>query len=138
MPEITLENVQDELQEESPQEETDAATLQNDETPAIVEEPAPPEAVETSINSDAPEEEPMPVVMKKARGRPTGPPQPKPEAKKRGRPPSESNPEPRKPYEAPIAWDMAAYNQSFINALVQQSQTSKSQRRAQWSSLVKL
>ena len=87
-----------------------------------------------------PEEVVEPTPEKKPRGRPKGPPKAKPQAKKRGRPPMESNPEPRPgtPYEAPVAWDMAAYNQSLINALVQHSQSAQSQRRAQWSSLVKL
>ena len=128
MPEITLENVND----EPPQEET--VTPHNDETPAIAEE----EPAESDIHSDKDVVEPTPVVMKKPRGRPKGPPKPKPEPKKRGRPPIESNPEPMPSYEAPATWDMAAYNQSLINALVQHSQSSQSQRRAQWSSLVKL
>ena len=88
MPVITLENAN---HDEPPQGETDAVTPQDDETPAIAEA-EPTEEVSTGPEDDIelamPEEvEPMPVVMKKARGRPTGPPKPKPDAKKRGRPP---------------------------------------------------
>ena len=150
MSEITLENVTD---EPSPGE---VEALHNDEMPvdevpapyvpvAEVEEPlATPSGVESA-----------PVVAKKPRGRPKGPPKPKPEPKKRGRPPAphhrclrqvDSTPAPRAstPYEAPVApqvavpWDMAAYNQSLINALVAHSQSTKIQRRAEWSALVKL
>ena len=141
MPEITLENVNT----EPPPEEVDAP--QNDETPAIVEE-APVEEVPAEVEEDlVPQDiESAPVVAKKPRGRPKGPPKPKPEPTKRGRPPMppataigvESNPEPMPSYEAPVAWDMGAYNQSLINALVAHSQSTKVQRRAQWSSLVNL
>ena len=127
MSEITLENIEPPPVVEEPE---------NDEMPAIVEE----EQAE-QVPPDIEEELAMPqepIVVKKPRGRPKGPPKPKPEPKKRGRPPIESNPEPRPSYEAPATWDMAAYNQSLINALVAHSQSSKVQRRAQWSSLVKL
>ena len=129
MPEITLETVNQE-----PQEETDAV-MQNDAAPAIAEEEPVEEVSEKDLSEKEDVVEQTPVV-KKARGRPTGPPKPKPEAKKRGRPPTGSKPAPS--YEAPVAWDMDAYNRSLINALVQHSQSSKSHRRAQWSSLVKL
>ena len=124
--EITLENIESPVVEEPV----------NDEMPAVVEE-EPAEQVPPDIEEELvlPQES---VVVKKPRGRPKGPPKPKPEPKKRGRPPIESNPEPRPSYEAPATWDMAAYNQSLINALVAHSQSSKVQRRAQWSSLVKL
>ena len=127
MSEITLENVEPPPVVEEPE---------NDEMPAIVEE----EQAE-QVPPDIEEELAMPqesIVVKKPRGRPKGPPKPKPEPKKRGRPPIESNPEPRPSYEAPATWGMAAYNQSLINARVAQFQSSKLQRRAQWSSLVKL
>ena len=141
MPEITLGNVA-----EPPPEDLEAP--QNVERPEIVEEApaeeAPAEVEEESVMPG--DVESAPVVAKKPRGRPKGPPKPKPEPKKRGRPPMppatalgvESNPEPRPSYEAPVAWDMTAYNQSLINALVAHSQTTKVQRRAQWSSLVNL
>ena len=126
--EITLENIESPVVEEPV----------NDEMPAVVEE-EPAEQVPPDIEEELvlPQES---VVVKKPRGRPKGPPKPKPEPKKRGRPPLESNPEPRPstPYESPATWDMGAYNQSLINALVAHSQSSKVQRRAQWSSLVKL
>ena len=125
MSEITLENIEPPPVVEEPE---------NDEMPAIVEE-------EQAESNKIEEELAMPqesIVVKKPRGRPKGPPKPKPEPKKRGRPPIESNPEPRPSYEAPATWDMAAYNQSLTNALVAHSQSSKVQRRAQWSSLVKL
>ena len=133
MSENTLENVEPSPEVEAP----------NGGTPAIVEgEPAiaeeePTEEVSEKAVSDSVKEE-VSAKEKKPRGRPKGPPKPKPEPKKRGRPPIESNPEPRPSYEAPATWDMAAYNQSLINALVAHSQSSKVQRRAQWSSLVKL
>ena len=125
MPEILLENVN---HDEPPQEET-ADAVKEEEEPADSDK---------DLSEKEEVVEPTPVVMKKPRGRPKGPPKPKPEPKKRGRPPIESNPEPMPSYEAPATWDMAAYNQSLINALVAHSQSSKSQRRAQWSSLVKL
>ena len=140
MSEITLENVEPPPEVEEPhdsaKEEETAEEEQAEQVPAEVEEElAMPQDVES-------------IVVKKPRGRPKGPPKTRPEPQKRGRPPMppataggvESNPEPRPltPYEAPVAWDMAAYNQSLINALVAHSQSTKVQRRAQWSSLVKL
>ena len=144
MAETALENVND---EPSPGE---VEALHNDEMP-VDEVPAPyvpvaeveePLAMPSGVES-------APVVAKKPRGRPKGPPKPKPEPKKRGRPPapqldSAQAPRASTPYGAPVApqlavpWDMAAYNQSLINALVAHSQSTKIQRRAEWSALVKL
>ena len=134
MSEITLENIEPPPVVEEPE---------NDEMPAIVEEAfiGPSAQQAEQVPPDIEEELAMPqesIVVKKPRGRPKGPPKPKPEPKKRGRPPIESNPEPRPSYEAPATWDMAAYNQSLINALVAHSQSSKVQRHGQRSSLVKL
>ena len=67
MPEITLETVNQE-----PQEETDAV-MQNDAAPAIAEEEPVEEVSEKDLSEKEDVVEQTPVV-KKARGRPTGPP----------------------------------------------------------------
>ena len=146
---VTLENINQEENQEENEEETPEQN-QTEET-----EEMPPEETESRPKAEdlleTEEAAPAEVVLGlrpdervKKRGRPRAAPKEKPQPKKRGRPPSRKEPPAPPPPSTPDLpvrtmapeWDLHAYNQHMIQALIQHSETSKAAKRNHWSGLV--